>query len=215
MRVADREAGARAMAPGARRRPPTARREPYDLESVVDVALQVFLERGYDATSMEDLASAAGVTKSAFYYHVSGKEELLRRGLERAVRALFAILDEPGSREGAAIERLAHVLRRTTEVEVELLPAVSVLLHTRGNSETERDALERRRDFDHAVAGLLGEAMAEGSVRTDLDPELAARLVIGMVTWVVEWYRPGGPLSGRGLADTILAIAMDGLRRRG
>ncbi len=203
------------MVPGARRRPQAARREPYDLESVVDVALEVFLERGYDATSMEDLANAAGVTKSAFYYHVSGKEELLRRGLERALSALFAILEEPGSQEGPAMERLAHVLRRTTEVEVELLPAVSVLLHTRGNSETQREALARRRDFDHAVAGLLGEAMAEGTVRADLDPELAARLVIGMVTWVVEWYRPGGSLSGTALADAILAIVMNGLRARG
>lgn len=192
----------------------SAYRGPYDLESVVDVAFRVFLERGYDATSMEQLAAAAGVTKSAFYYHVSGKEELLRRGLDRALTALFAILDEPASAHGAAVDRLTHVLRRMVEVEVELLPEVSVLLHSRGNSETERDALTRRRVFDHAVAALLAEAAAEGSVRADLDPELAARLVIGMVTWIVEWYRPGGRLSGSRVADAILAIVLDGLRPR-
>lgn len=192
----------------------TARQGPYDLESVVDVALGVFLERGYDATSMEHLAAAAGVTKSAFYYHVSGKEELLRRGLDRATAALSSILEERAAVEGPPLGRLAHVLRRTVEVETELLPEVSVLLHSRGNSDSERHALARRREFDHAVGRLVAEAQAAGEARGDLDPELASRLVIGMVTWLVEWYRPGGRLSGTDLAQAVLAIVLDGLRPR-
>ncbi|MGH9065772.1 MAG: TetR/AcrR family transcriptional regulator [Acidimicrobiales bacterium] len=189
-------------------------RAPYNLDTVVDVALDVFLQRGYDATSMEHLAAAAGVTKSAFYYHVSGKEELLERGLDRATTALFAILDEPGPSDGTASDRLAFVLRRLVEVETGLLPEVSVLLRSRGNSAIERSALDRRRDFDHAVAALIRAAAREGEIRADIDPELAARLVIGMATWVVEWYRPGGKLGGHELAGAILAIVLDGLRPR-
>jgi AcrR family transcriptional regulator len=58
----------------------SAGRHRYDLDDIVDIAVRVFLERGYDGTSMQDLATAAGITKSGFYHHVSGKEDLPERG---------------------------------------------------------------------------------------------------------------------------------------
>ena len=66
----------------------------HDADSVLRVAARVFNERGYDGTSMEDLARALGVTKSAIYHHVSGKTELLRQSLELAMDALFAVTRE-------------------------------------------------------------------------------------------------------------------------
>ena len=53
----------------------------YDLDSLLTVAVEVFNERGYDGTSMEDLSHRLGITKSAIYHHVSGKEDLLRLAL--------------------------------------------------------------------------------------------------------------------------------------
>ena len=76
-------------------------RQAYDSTSLVEVAARVFNERGYDATSMEDLSAAAGITKSSFYHHVRGKEALLRAALERALDGLFGILDEPAASTGA------------------------------------------------------------------------------------------------------------------
>ena len=70
-----------------------------------------FNTRGYDATSMEDLSRAAGITKSSFYHHFSGKEALLRAALERALDGLFAILDEPEPSAGTALTRLRHIVR--------------------------------------------------------------------------------------------------------
>ena len=63
---------------------PIEKKARYDVESLLAVAVQVFRERGYDGTSMDELARAAGITKSSFYHHVKGKEELLRRSLDRA-----------------------------------------------------------------------------------------------------------------------------------
>jgi len=72
-----------------------ARRVPYDADSLLDVAVRVFNERGYDGTSMEDLARAAGISKSSFYHHVSGKEALLAAACDRALFALTAIQEDP------------------------------------------------------------------------------------------------------------------------
>ena len=187
-------------------------RKPYDIDSLTDVALRVFAERGYDGASMDDVARAAGITKASIYHHVSGKEALLERGLGRALDALFAILDEPAAATGRAAERLRHIVTRVAETTLHLLPELTVLFRVRGASRSEREALERRRQFDRVVTEIIVRAQREGDVRADLDPRLAARLIFGMSNSVVEWYRGGSSLSGEAVARAIAALAFEGIR---
>jgi AcrR family transcriptional regulator len=184
----------------------------YRPDELLDVVTSEFLARGYDATSMEDLARATGMTKSSIYHHVSGKEELLRRAVTRALDALFAVLDEQPSRTGPAVDRLEHVVRRSAQVLVAQLPYVTLLLRVRGNTEAERWALTRRRTFDRRLTALVQAAIDEGDVRADLDPHLVTRLLFGMVNSVVEWWRPEGATTGEALADALAALAFSGLR---
>ncbi|WP_034265190.1 TetR/AcrR family transcriptional regulator [Actinospica robiniae] len=196
--------------------PAAARRaDRHTPESLLAVAVDVFNVRGYDGTSMEELAKAAGITKSSIYHHVAGKEELLRLAVTRALDGLFAALDEPGALQGAPVDRFAYVVRRTCLELVRNLPYVTLLLRVRGNTEAERDALERRREFDHRVAELAAAAVADGDLRADVDPRLTARLVFGLVNSVAEWYRPDGPVSGETVADALGSLVLDGLRPRG
>ncbi|MFF5014286.1 TetR/AcrR family transcriptional regulator [Streptomyces sp. NPDC001165] len=192
----------------------TAKRDTYTPETLLSVAVQVFNERGYDGTSMEHLSKAAGISKSSIYHHVSGKEELLRRAVSRALEGLFGILEEEHARVGRPVERLEHVVRRMVEVLISELPYVTLLLRVRGNTETERWALERRRDFDHQVAELLKAAAADGDVRGDVEVRLATRLVFGMINSVVEWYRPDTrDACGREVADAVVLLVFSGLRQ--
>ena len=190
-------------------------RRRYDVDSLLDVAVSVFIARGYDGTSMGDLAREAGLSKSSLYHHVDSKEQLLRLALDRAVDPLFAITQEPGSREGSAIDRLEFVVRRMVEVLVERLPFVTLLLRIRGNTGTERWALNQRREFDRFMTQLVAEAAIDGDVRTDIDPALTTRLVFGMVNSLVEWYTPdvrARATSAAALADAVVKIAFTGLR---
>jgi AcrR family transcriptional regulator len=187
-----------------------ARRPSGGAGSLLEVAVGEFITRGYDATSMEDLSRAAGITKSSFYHHFAGKEALLRAALERALSRLFAILDEPGATSGAPVERLRHIVRGQVAVLTEDLPYVTLLLRVRGNTETERWALEQRRAFDGRVAAIVREAVEQGQVRGDLDPALAARLLSGLVNSVVEWFRPGRP-GAAGLPDEVARAAFEGI----
>lgn len=195
----------------------TARRDTYTPETLLTVAVQVFNERGYDGTSMEHLSKAAGISKSSIYHHVAGKEELLQRAVSRALDGLFAVLDEPAAGRGRAIERVEYVTRRTVEVLIEELPYVTLLLRVRGNTKTERWAMERRREFDHRVAELLKSAVVDGDLRADLDIRLATRLLFGMINSLVEWYRPqyDSQAEREQLVDTVVHMAFDGLRTAG
>jgi AcrR family transcriptional regulator len=183
------------------------------LEQLLDAAVAVFNERGYEAASMEDVAGRLGVTKSAIYHHVPSKVELLRLALDRALDALFAVTEEPRATTGPAIERLEHVVRGSVRVLTEELPFVTLLLRVRGNSPVELAALQRRREFDRIVTDLVRGAEDEGDVRPDVDPAVTSRLLFGTVNSLTEWYRPDGGLSADDLADALVATTFDGLRR--
>jgi AcrR family transcriptional regulator len=195
----------------------------YDPETVLRIAVEVFNERGYDGTSMEDLSKRLGIAKSGIYHHVSGKEELLRIALDRALDGLWEAADRVQALDAPAIVRLEALVRDAIDVLVSRLPYVTLLLRVRGNTDVERAALARRRAFDALVASLVDEAEQDGDIRADIDPKLTARLLFGTVNSIVEWYRPSSPGSSAtaapaapaaALADALCAIAFDGLRVR-
>jgi AcrR family transcriptional regulator len=187
----------------------------YDLESLLAVAVEVFNERGYDGTSMEDLSRRLGISKSSIYYHVDSKEDLLALALDRALDGLFQVADEVQAGSDAAIVRLERLVRGSVQVLADRLPYVTLLLRARGNTTTERNALARRREFDQIVAELVADAERDGDIRPDVDPAITARLLFGLVNSLVEWYRPGRRVtSAAELADAVCAVAFDGLSIR-
>jgi hypothetical protein len=87
---------------------------------------------------------------------------------------------------------------------------VTLLLRVRGNTEIERWALERRREFDRFVRAIVVEAAADGDIRADLSPALVERLAFGMINSITEWYRPGR-VDVDDLKTTVVAIIGTGL----
>lgn|GEM_PF-90266 len=196
-------------------RPPGRRGRPgHDQEAVIAAAVDLFNRHGYDATSMGMLADRLGISKSAIYHHVPGKEQLLEIALDRALRGLEAVLEHPAATTRTLDARLEYVIRATVGVLIDELPNVTLLLRLRGNTTMEREALARRRAFDRSVTALVEQAEAEGLVRNDLDPRVVTRLVFGMINSTTEWFRPSGGLRREELGDAIVALVMNGLRPR-
>ncbi|BBH70511.1 TetR family transcriptional regulator [Actinoplanes sp. OR16] len=178
---------------------------------MLTAAVRLFNDRGYDATSMFDVAESLGITKSTLYHHVTSKEQLLTMAVDRALDGLFeAAADNDAPSATAKLETL---IRRSVLVLAERLAFVTLLLRVHGNTEAEQHALARRREFDRLVTDLVARAQAEGGIRADVDPATAARLIFGMVNSLIEWYRPdrGDPAA---IAATISTFAFEGLRHR-
>ena len=193
---------------------PRRGRPGHDQAAVLRTAIDLFNRQGYDGTSMSDLAAELGLTKSAIYHHVASKEQLLSEALDEALDGLeAAIAAVEGLGDASAYERLRSVVRQSVEVLVAHQPAVTLLLRVRGNSEVELAALARRRRIDRRLATLVQAAVDEGSLRTDLAPDLVSRLLFGMVNSLVEWHRPGRGVDGAELAEAIATLAFDGLHR--
>lgn len=199
----------RAAAPEARSRP--RGRPGYDRDAVLRRAIDLFIRRGYDATSIGDLAHELGVTKSAVYHHFPSKDALLAAALDEALDGISLAVEEARSDGGSAYERLRTTIEASVRILDEHLPAVTLLLRVRGNSPTELEAIERRRLIDGQLTTLVEEAVAEGTLRAPVAPDLISRLVFGMVNSLVEWYRPGGPVDAEVLSSAVASIIFDGL----
>jgi AcrR family transcriptional regulator len=190
-------------------------RQPYDRESLLAVVVDVFNERGYDGTSMEDLSHRLGISKSAIYHHYEGKEEMLRIALDRALNGLDEIAAEVRALDKPSFAKLEQLIRGSVRVLQLEHSYVALLLRVRNSTPTGRKALNRRRDIDAYVADLVKQAQRDGDLRSDLDPAMTARLLFGMVNSLAEWYRPTANANAdTKVADAIVEIAVNGLRRR-
>jgi AcrR family transcriptional regulator len=193
---------------------PKRGRPRHDVCTVLETSVAVFNERGFDGTSMEDLSLRLGISKSAIYHHIEGKDALLELALDHALAGLEAAAAAVRALDGPAVERLEALLRASVQVLVERLPYVTLLLRVRGNSDVERQALTRRRRIDRLVADLVQEAVGDGDLRQDVDSAVVARLLFGMVNSLTEWLKPGSAHTAAELARILTTVAFDGLRTR-
>jgi AcrR family transcriptional regulator len=162
-------------------------REPGSIDSIARVAADLFYRNGYDATSMQDIADAAGLHKSSLYHHLRHKEELLEHVCRRTLDALDKSL-EAGA--GGETDRVIRAFDGALEVALAQPRETHIIVHTKPTTEVGRRILQRRRAYEHRFAELIEESQEIGAVRTKFDPLLMARLALGMINWLVEWYTP-------------------------
>nr|WP_282441745.1 TetR/AcrR family transcriptional regulator [Micrococcus luteus] len=178
--------------------------------------VELFNRHGYEATSMGMLAAHLGISKSAIYHHVESKEAILDHAVTEALDALEACLDDvvaSGADAGAQVEA---AIRGTLGVLAEKQPEVTLLLRLRGNSAVEVAAVERRREITRRLGDLLEAAQAAGAVRSDVTPRNLARLALGMINSIVDWYRPDRGVPGQQgpdqMIDAVTGVVLGGLR---
>lgn len=197
---------------------PTPRRgrPGYDRQTLLAECVELFNRHGYEATSMGMLAAHLGISKSAIYHHVESKEAILDHAVTEALDALEACLDDvvaSGDDAGAQVEA---AIRGTLGVLAEKQPEVTLLLRLRGNSAVEVAAVERRREITRRFGDLLEAAQAAGAVRSDVTPRNLARLALGMINSIVDWYRPDRGVPGQQgpdqMIDAVTGVVLGGLR---
>jgi AcrR family transcriptional regulator len=175
------------------------------------IAARLFAERGYQGTSLADLAEQLGMQKPSLYHHISSKEDLLweiaRDGAAAFHRGLDAV---PAT--APATERIRLALRAHLALVAEQLDVATVFVREWRYLEGERRQLfsaERRR-YEERIRDLFREGVERGELRTDLDAATAALLFLSAANWAYTWLRPGSDTTE--LADRLSAAQLDGMR---
>ena len=183
-------------------------------EQILDSASRLFSERGYHATSMRDLAGELGMQGGSLYAHISGKEELLIEIVNQASRQFDEALFSLRGVELPADEKLREAMRRHIRVVADNMDSATVFFHEWKHLSPGAYARVTgwRDSIDDFYRELMTQGMQEGVFRADLDPKMSAYLVLSAVNWAYTWYRPGGALSSRDVADSFADMLLSGLR---
>ena len=175
------------------------------------IAARLFAERGYQGTSLADLADELGVQKPSLYHHIASKEDLLWEVARAGADAFHAALDAVPA-EAPAAERIRLALRAHLAVVTGQLDVATVFVREWRHLEGERHVLfvaERRR-YEERIRELFRAGVEESQLRTDLDVPTAALLFLSAANWAYTWLRPGADTDG--LADRLYAALLDGMR---
>ncbi len=180
-------------------------------EELTRIAARLFAERGYQGTSLADLAEALGVAKPSLYHHIASKEDLLWEVAWEGAEAFHRGLDDLPA-DVAAIERIRLALRAHLAVVAGQLDVATVFVREWRYLEGERRErfVAERRRYEERVRELFREGVDGSELRTDLDVATAARLFLSAANWAYTWLRPDGDTDA--LADRFFAVLLDGMR---
>jgi AcrR family transcriptional regulator len=187
---------------------------PSRLNDVVAAAARLFQEKGYDATSLEDIAGEVGLWKGSIYHYIDSKEELLFAVVrEPAVRILeqvreIARLDLP------ATERIRRVARSHAETLEATFVYASVYLQEIAGRQRSAEWAAMDREYVDTISTMFRSGIDDGEFSPYLHPRTATLTLVGALNWMTHWYRPGGAMSANVIADQICTTFLEGAIRR-
>jgi AcrR family transcriptional regulator len=183
-------------------------------QRLVLVATRLFAAQGYDATSVQQIVEAAGVTKGALYHHFTCKDDLLyevyHHVLAEQTRRMEEIADGPGD----AAQRLAAVVGDVIASSVANLDELIVFfrsMHLLPDAQQKTVRAERRR-YHLRVRRLVEEGQRAGVLTTDVPADLAVHFVYGAIHQIGTWFSDSGPLTADEIAQHFERLVLAGLR---
>ena len=183
-------------------------------EEIIAAASATFLKNGYEATSLQDIASAVGILKGSIYYYIKAKEDLLFEIVDRAQELYLTTLDEDAElRTAPAPVRLSGFIRRWMLLTKKQQDWNTVAERSFDRLSPERLQLviERRDQISNFVKGIIDQGVREGNFDPSVDASLATITVFELLNHTNEWHRPEGRLSREAVAEWYARFIIRGL----
>lgn len=190
-----------------RRMPPDIRRR-----QILDTAVGIFYEIGFEGASLRDLAEKVGINKATLYHYFDSKEEILFQILDEVGQSLLGGLEEARRSSNDPLECLKAMIRFQIYYMEANLEGIKVLveeLKCLGNEMAEK-VKEVQAQILKLYENVLADCMKTGRVRK-LHLATAAFAILGQINWLYQWYKPEGSLSIRTVADEVMTIIFDGI----
>ncbi|HET6509972.1 MAG TPA: TetR family transcriptional regulator [Baekduia sp.] len=187
---------------------------------IVKRAAEVFKTKGLAATSVDDIAKAAGVDRASLYYYVGSKKELFEEVVIEAVVANIEMAERIRRSDAAPADKLSQLVEGLMASYAEHHPHLYVFVqedtaHLRGSGTGDRNIGELQKRFDRALIAIIQEGVDSGAFRADVPPRIAAYGIIGMVNWSHRWFDPDGPVGSDEVGRAFASMAVDGLSAHG
>ncbi len=184
-------------------------------ELLVATAVRLFRERGYHATSMQDLAQALGIRRGSLYHYIAAKEDLLWEIMDRAMTHLLRAVEPVARASTSASRRLRDAISAHLAVAAALRDELTILhVELKSLSPARRREMTARRDrYEALFREILEDGITRGEFRP-VDVKAATFALLGACNWFTQWFRPDGPQGPEHFARWFSDLFLRGLQRR-
>ena len=184
-------------------------------EEILVAAAQIFGQKGFHATSMQDIAQAVNLQKASLYHHVSSKQEILVDVLDQALDLLIERMQAVMALTLAPDDMLHQAVRVYLNTLLEHRDLAAVLLLEHRNLDLDHHArhIPRRDRFEQLWRDLIQQGL-DGAVFCCTDPAMASRALLGVMNWTITWYQPGGTFAPEEIAAQFSNLFLVGLLDR-
>jgi len=192
-------------------------RQPDRQLQLIAIARRLFAERGYDGTSLRDIATEAGVTKAALYHHFPNKSELYRKIAVDGMRDLYEAARGAVLAHESPLAKLRAFMRASAEYfeanRDQWLANSSAFWHT--HDPGPRSATVEYRDaYEHLLRKCIDDGIAQGEVEPCVNAALAAKLLLSGITHLARWYTPAGSMTAAQIIDEFVNMTLAGIERK-
>ena len=186
------------------------------LREIYDAAARIFHEKGYQATSIQDVADAVGILKGSLYYYINSKQDLLFRIIDEVHRESLRSLAEWQSIDGDALVKLRAFVEGHLTSNVRNLVKIGVFFHDFRSLDGEhRERIVKERDlYDSFLRDLLVQGQKEGVVDDRVDPKMVSMAILGMLNWIYQWWRDDGANTPEQVAREFSNLVLVGIVAR-
>jgi AcrR family transcriptional regulator len=181
---------------------------------IMDAAIELFAERGFDGTSVQEIVSAAGLTKGALYHYYSSKSDLLHEIYHSLIRRQLDGLDRILARDLSPEETVRALLLDLVETTAAFKRESTIFrreMHKLSPEYLQSIAADRRR-YHETFLALIEKEQRAGTFNDAISAEIATYTVFGMINQLTTWYRPEGPKSPEEIAAALTTFTLQALR---
>jgi AcrR family transcriptional regulator len=184
-------------------------------EAVLRAAVRMFNQRGFHATSLDDVAASLGISKPTIYHYLGNKDQVLLECVTRGLDQLKQAADEAEGASGSGLDRLRGFLRHYAELNMADFGRCVIRTGDEALSpESARQFRALKREVDQAMRRLIAEGMEDGTIAPG-NVTLVAFTLAGALNWPARWQDPDKGYSAGELADQLVDILISGIEPRG
>lgn len=181
---------------------------------IVDAAAELFREKGFVATSLEDIASAVGMYKGSLYHYINSKEDLLFAVVREPAEQILGEVRELTDLDLPPAEKIRRIIRAHVRTLQENFTYSSVYLEEFAGRHRSEEWTAMDREYYHFVVDVIGEGKLRGDFGATVDVRITALALVGALNWLTHWYQPDGSLSGAEIAERFCDVFLIGLLNR-
>lgn len=179
-------------------------------EALLHAAVRSFNDKGFHATSLDDVAASMNVTKPTIYYYLGNKDEILFECVRRGLTNIREIIQAVESAGGTGFERFRALMLGYARIMTEDFGmCITRTADHELSPESRAKFRALKREIDETIRRVVEEGMADGSIRPD-DPKIVTFVATGALNWIARWYDPGGAMSAEEVARSCVDALIKG-----